>query len=175
MFLLLLLIFSCHCFAQEQEEFDDICYDIGFRYGTGNIDPIEGIYSASQDFKFLIGDKVINQQQTEGDVIIYSNSNGTPRDYDNKYEFYRIGQTKTYDVNILWPAYNITQHKRIRLVYTDFFDVTFSLTVELPQQELKERFGEYYVQGLKATYTIHCKKILPNKKLIEEINKELKQ
>ena len=38
----------------------------------------------------------------------------------------------------------------------------------MPQLELKSRFGEHYVPGLKAVYSIKCKKILPDKKLVEK-------
>jgi hypothetical protein len=130
-------------FAQLSEEFDDICYDIGFRCVTTDIDPIEGIYEVSTVSKILLNNEIIKQQQSDGSLTIYSNSNGQPRDYNNKFEFCRIGRTQSYDVNILWPEYNITQHKRIRIEYSDFFDVSFSLTYEMPQVELKERFGEY--------------------------------
>lgn len=167
--LLLFILNSCYSFAQFPKELDDICYDIGFRCVTTNIDPIEGIYSVSTESKILLGDEVIKQQQSEGDLVIYSNSKGNIRDYNNKFEFYRIGQTKTYDVNILWPEYNIIQHKRIRLENTDFFDASFSLNYEMPQLDLKERFGEYYAPGLKAKYTIHCKKILPDKEIVADV------
>ena len=165
-----LILFWCNpSFCQLPEEFDDICYDIGFRCATTEIDPIEGIYEVSTVSKILINNEVIKQQQSDGSLTIYSNSNGLPRDYNNKFEFYRIGRTQSYDVNILWPEYNITQHKRIRIECTDFFDVSFSLTYEMPQMELKERFGEYYVAGLKAIYTIHCKKIIPDRRSVEKI------
>ena len=167
--LLLLLFWGKSSFAQLSEEFDDICYDIGFRCVTTDIDPIEGIYEVSTVSKILLNNEIIKQQQSDGSLTIYSNSNGQPRDYNNKFEFCRIGRTQSYDVNILWPEYNITQHKRIRIECSDFFDVSFSLTYEMPQVELKERFGEYYVPGLKAIYSICCKKIIPDRKSVEEI------
>ena len=165
----LLLLWCNPSFAQLPEEFDDICYDIGFRCITTEIDPIEGIYEVSTVSKILLNNEIIKQQQSDGSLTIYSNTGGTIRDYNNKFEFCRIGRTQTYDVSILWPEYNITQHKRIRIECTDFFDVSFSLTYEMPQIELKERFGEYYVPGLKAIYSIHCKKIIPDRKSVEEI------
>lgn len=171
-----LLLFWCNSsFSQLPEEFDDICYDIGFRCATTEIDPIEGIYEVSTVSKILINNEVIKQQQSDGSLTIYSNSNGLPRDYNNKFEFYRIGRTQSYDVSILWPEYNITQHKRIRIEGTNFFNVTFSLTYEMPQVELRAKFGEYYVQGLKAIYTIHCKKILPDRSSVEQVLAVLKK
>lgn len=167
-----LLTFILLCtvsFAQFPEELGDICYDIGFRYITTDIDPIEGAYSASIDSKILLGDKVVKQQHSEGDITIYSNSKGEIKDYNNKFEFCRIGKTQTYDVNVLWPEYDVTQHKRIRINRTDFFDVSFSLTYELPQSELKERFGDYYVQGLNVVYTMQCRKILPDRELMKQV------
>lgn len=168
-FFLYLLFMSIPSFAQISEELGDICYDIGFRCVTTNIDPIEGLYSVSTESKILLNDKVIKQQHSDGNLTIYSNSNGSIKDYNNKFEFCRIGRTQTYDVNIQWPEYGLSQHERIRIQGTNFFDVSFSLTYEMPQLELKSRFGEYYVPGLKAIYRIKCKKILPDKKSVEEI------
>lgn len=174
--LLLFFMFICNpSFAQFTDELGDICYDIGFRYVTTDIDPIEGLYSVSTESKILLNNEVIEQQHSSGDLAIYSNSNGTIRDYNNKFEFCRIGHTRTYDVNILWPEYDITQHKRIRIEGTDFFDVSFSLTYEMPQLELKSRFGEYYVPGLKAVFSIQCNKILPDRKVVEEASAILKK
>ena len=168
-FLLLVLIISNSSYAQFPEELGDICYDIGFRCVTTNIDPIEGLYSVSTESKIILNNEVVKSQHSDGSLTIYSNSDGMIRDYNNKFEFHRIGRTQTYDVNILWPEYDITKHERVRINYTDFYDVSFSLTYEMPQLELKSRFGENYVPGLKAVYSIQCKKIIPDKKLIEEI------
>ena len=173
--LLTFMFISKPSFAQFTEEMGDIFYDIGFRFVTTDIDPIEGLYSVSTDSKVMLNDEVLKQQRTEGDITIYSNSSGAIRDYNNKFEFCRIGRTQTYDVNVLWPKYNITQHERIRIKCTDFFDVSFSLTYEMPQQEVKALFGEYYVPGLKAVYTIHCKKILPNREMVDEVISVLKK
>ena len=38
-------IFATPLFAQFPEELGDICYDIGFRSATTDIDPIEGVYT----------------------------------------------------------------------------------------------------------------------------------
>lgn len=173
--LLIFIISSKSSFAQFTDEMGDICYDIGFRCVTTNIDPIEGLYNVSIESKVFLGNEVLKQQHSDGSLIIYSNSNGTIRDYNNKFEFYRIGDTQTYDVNILWPEYDITKHKRIRIEGTDFFDVSFSLTYEMPQLGLQSKFGEYYVSGLKAIYTIQCKKILPDKKLVEKVTTDLEK
>lgn len=173
--ILALIINNCPSLAQFTDEMGDICYDIGFRYVTTDIDPIEGLYSVSVESKVLLDNDVVKQQHSNGSLLIYSNSNGTLRDYNNKFEFIRIGHTQTYDVNILWPKYDITKHKRIRIESSDFFNVSFVLTYEMPQSELKERFGAYYVSGLKAIYTIQCKKIIPDKKLIEEATAILKK
>jgi len=174
--LLVLLVFlNNSSYAQFPEELGDICYDIGFRCVTTNIDPIEGLYTVSTESKVLLNDEVIKQQHSEGFLAIYSNSDGTLRDYNNKFEFYRIGKTQTYDVNILWPKYDITKHDRIRLKGTDFFDVSFSLTYEMPQLELKQRFGSYYAPGLKAIYIIHCQKQSPSRKDVEEVSAFLKK
>jgi S1-C subfamily serine protease len=127
------------------------------------------MYVVSTESKILLNNEVIKQQHSDGNITIYSNSDGIIRDYNNKFEFHRIGRTQSYDVNILWPEYDITKHERIRINFTDFFDVSFSLTYEMPQLELKSRFGEYYVQGLKAIYSIRCKKIIPDRKMIEEV------
>lgn len=167
--LTLLFLGRNYSFAQFTDELGDICYDIGYRYVTTDIDPIEGLYTVYTESKITLNDKVVQQQKSEGNLTIYSNTGGTIRDYNNKFEFYRIGRTKTYDVSILWPEYNLTQHERIRIECTDFFDVSFSLTYEMPQLELKKRFGEYYVEGLKAIYTIHCEKIIPDRQSVEEI------
>ena len=153
----------------------DIYYDIGFRYVTTDIDPLEGLYSVSVESKILLDNDLIKQQKSDGSLLIYRNSNGTIRDYNNKFEFVRIGRTQTYDVNILWPEYDITKHERIRIEGSDFFDVSFALTYEMPQSELKDRFGAYYAPGLKAIYTIQCKKILPDKKLVDEVAAILKK
>lgn len=170
-FSLLLIVFflSNSSFAQFTEELGDICYDIGFRCVTTNIDPIEGLYTVSTESKIILNNEVIKQQHFDGNLTIYSNSDGIIRDYNNKFEFHRIGRTQSYDVNILWPEYDITKHERIRINFTDFFDVSFSLTYEMPQLELKSRFGEYYVSGLKAIYSIKCKKIIPDRKMIEDV------
>lgn len=167
--LLFIVILSNSSYAQFPDELGDICYDIGFRCVTTNIDPIEGLYTVSTESKILLDNEVLKQQHSDGSLTIYSNSDGIIRDYNNKFEFHRIGRTQTYDVNILWPEYDITKHERIRINFTDFFDVTFSLTYEMPQMELKSRFGDYYVPGLKAVYSIQCRKIIPDKKLIEEV------
>ena len=166
--LLFFMLLSDFSFAQFPEELGDICYDIGFRYMTTDIDPIEGAYSASIDSKILLGDEVIKQNHSDGDITIYSNSKGTIRDYNNKFEFCRIGKTQSYDVNVLWPEYDVTQHTRVRIEGTDFFNISFTLKYELPQTELKNKFGDHYVSGLKVVYTIHCKKILPDIDLIKQ-------
>lgn len=173
--ILIMMLVSSPAFAQLPEEFDDICYDIGFRCVTTEIDPIEGIYEVSTESKILLNNEVIKQQHSDGNLAIYSNSNGLPRDYNNKFEFYRIGRTQSYDVNILWPEYNVTQHERIRIEGTNFFNVTFSLTYEMPQVELRAKFGEYYVPGLKAIYNIQCKKILPDRSSVEQALAVLKK
>jgi S1-C subfamily serine protease len=165
----LAFFFCISSYAQFTDELGDICYDIGFRCITTDIDPIEGLYTVSTESKIMQNNEVVKQLHTDGSLTIYSNSDGTIRDYNNKFEFHRIGRTQSYDVNILWPEYDITKHERIRINYTDFFDVSFSLTYEMPQLELKARFGEYYVPGLKAVYSIQCKKIIPNRKMIEEV------
>ena len=166
--LLIFFLFNSSLYAQFTEELGDICYDIGVRCVTTNIDPIEGLYTVSTVSKVLLNNEVIKQQHSDGSLTIYSNSDGIIRDYNNKFEFHRIGRTQTYDVSILWPEYDITKHERIRINFTDFFDVSFSLTYEMPQLELKSRFGEYYIPGLKAIYTINCRKVMPDRKMIEE-------
>ena len=162
-------IFATPLFAQFPEELGDICYDIGFRSATTDIDPIEGVYTVSIESKILYNDKVIEHKKSDGDLIIYSNSNGKISDYNNKFEFCRIGKTQTYDVNILWPKYNITQHERMRIKGSNFFDVVFSLSYEMPQIELKALFDELYVPSIRAIYNIQCSKILPNKDQINKI------
>ena len=167
--LLLFFFFSNLSYAQFTDELGDICYDIGFRCVTTDIDPIEGLYAVSTESKIMLNNEVIKQQHSDGSLTVYSNSDGRISDYNNKFEFHRIGRTQTYDVSILWPEYDITKHERIRINLTNFFDVSFSLTYEMPQLELKSRFGEYYVPGLKAEYTIKCRKIIPDRKMIEEV------
>ncbi len=159
--LLVFLLISAISFAQLTEEWDDICYDIGYRCATTDIDPIEGIYSVSIESKILLNNEVVSQKHSDGDLTIYSNSKGKIRDYDNKFEFCRIGNTQTYDVDVLWPQCDIVQHERIRIKNTDFFDVSFSLTYEMPQTELKNKFGNFYTLGLRAVYNLQCKKNTP--------------
>ena len=176
LFILLIFMFKCNSsFAQFTDEMGDICYDIGYRCITTNIDPIEGLYSVSTESKILLNNEVVKQQHSDGSLTIYSNSNGIIRDYNNKFKFSRIGRTQTYDVDVLWPEYDITQHKRIRIEGSDFFDVSFSLTYEMPQMELKSRFGEYYDPGLKAVYSIRCHKILPDKNLVNKVSSILEK
>ena len=80
----LLLLWCNPSFAQLPEEFDDICYDIGFRCITTEIDPIEGIYEVSTVSKILLNNEIIKQQQSDGSLTICSNTGGTIRDYNNK-------------------------------------------------------------------------------------------
>lgn len=167
--LLISFLFCISSYAQFSDELGDICYDIGFRSITTNIDPIEGLYIVSTESKLLLNNEVIKHKYSDSDLIIYSNSDGIIRDYNNRFEFHRIGRTQTYDINILWPKYDITKHERIRINFTDFFDVSFSLAYEMPELELRSIFGEYYVPGLKAVYSIQCKKIIPDRKLVEEV------
>ncbi len=173
--LLAYVMLSTIAYAQFTEDLGDICYDIGYRYATTDIDPIEGIYSVSMESKILLNGEVIKQKHSEGDLTIYSNSKGRIRDFNNKFEFCRIGNTPTYDVDVLWPQWDITQHERIRIKKTDFFDVSFSLTYEMPQTEVKNKFADFYVPGLKVTYSLQCTKMLPDRKLVAEVLSLLKK
>lgn len=166
---LMSLFLTTPLYAQFTDEMGDICYDIGFRFVTTDIDPIEGVYTVSIESKILYNDKVIEHKKSSGNLIIYSNSNGKISDYNNKFEFNRIGKTPTYNVNVLWPEYNITQHERIRIKGSNFSDISFSLAYEMPQLELKAKFGEFYVPGIRATYNIQCSKILPDKEQINNV------
>lgn len=173
--LLVFLLVSAVSFAQYTDDWDDICYNIGYRCVTTDIDPIEGIYSVSIESKTLLNNEVVSQNHSDGDLTIYSNSKGNIRDYNNKFEFCRIGNTQTYDVDVFWPQCDIVQHERIRIKNTDFFDVSFSLTYEMPQTELKNKFGDFYASGLKVVYNLQCKKILPDKRLVDRFVALLKK
>lgn len=172
--LLVFLLINAISFAQLTEELNDILYDIGYRCATTDIDPIEGTYSVSIESKLLLNNEVVSKKHFDGDITIYSNSKGNIRDYNNKFEFCRIGKTQTYDVDVLWPQCDVVQHERIRIKNTNFFDVSFSLTYELPQSELRNKFGDFYASGLKVVHSLLCKKTLPDKALVDGVMSLLK-
>ena len=74
--LLIFFLFNSSLYAQFTEELGDICYDIGVRCVTTNIDPIEGLYTVSTVSKVLLNNEVIKQQHSDGSLTIYSNSDG---------------------------------------------------------------------------------------------------